>query len=344
MPRLACAPEMPTTYDELVELLRTEEATQPTSLRQLRIARPEFDEQEEQWLSVGALKRIVVGTFSAVVLVCVLVYSSKRDSTSWLQGRDPHGNELLSLVGAKATTLRWLAHPTKCLDVAGLSAGAGLQIWDCDPNYPYQQEFLLPPDGETGHIKWATHPDLCLDAPGGIELQFWRCDVAPADHLLWTVSPDGKGRIHMASDHELCVDVPDEKENNGWKLQVWPCHNYTFGEKDEDMRFITHPVDCQWDDWEEWGPCSASCGGGERSRTRSVVLQPINGGEECVDSKTKEPCNTSPCIEAVSTSQAPTPKAEFGHLEEARHSRSVAAPHGRLLLGICSALLAVWAA
>ena len=42
--------------------------------------------------------------------------------------------------------------------------------------------------------------------------------------------------------------------------------------------------------WSEWTECSASCGGG--IRTRKTVC---NSGEECVKQSTEEPCNTYLC-------------------------------------------------
>ena len=30
------------------------------------------------------------------------------------------------------------------------------------------------------------------------------------------------------------------------------------------------PTDCQWGNWEEWGACSLTCGGGQHARTRKV--------------------------------------------------------------------------
>jgi len=42
------------------------------------------------------------------------------------------------------------------------------------------------------------------------------------------------------------------------------------------------PQDCQYDDWSEWSACSRSCGGGERSRARSIQHYAEHGGQKCV--------------------------------------------------------------
>ncbi len=54
-------------------------------------------------------------------------------------------------------------------------------------------------------------------------------------------------------------------------------------------------VDGTWDQWAEWGPCTETCGGGTRERTRDCI-GPYNGGQSCqglnVDT---ENCNTQEC-------------------------------------------------
>jgi len=48
-------------------------------------------------------------------------------------------------------------------------------------------------------------------------------------------------------------------------------------------------IDCQWSDW---SVCSVKCGGG--IQTRTIEVQPQNGGKECPGSDTQT-CNTDPC-------------------------------------------------
>ncbi|XP_013401718.1 hemicentin-1-like [Lingula anatina] len=58
------------------------------------------------------------------------------------------------------------------------------------------------------------------------------------------------------------------------------------------------PVDGQWGDWCcSWSACSATCGGGQRTRTRQCSNPaPANGGADCVGSGIEEEmCNTQPC-------------------------------------------------
>lgn len=60
-------------------------------------------------------------------------------------------------------------------------------------------------------------------------------------------------------------------------------------------------LNCQWDEWITWSSCSASCGGGQKSRSRLIVVAPRNGGKLCEANDMSEiaPCGTNPCNVAV---------------------------------------------
>lgn len=56
------------------------------------------------------------------------------------------------------------------------------------------------------------------------------------------------------------------------------------------------PVDCVLDDWESWTECSATCGGGQRVRTRHIGKLPRHGGKACEDPlKEVSECARQPC-------------------------------------------------
>ncbi|NXF12445.1 HMCN1 protein, partial [Smithornis capensis] len=57
------------------------------------------------------------------------------------------------------------------------------------------------------------------------------------------------------------------------------------------------PVDGNWGQWQSWGQCSASCGGGEQSRVRLCSSPaPLHRGRPCPgDSSQISRCNTQPC-------------------------------------------------
>ncbi|KAM6962600.1 hemicentin-1 [Aplochiton taeniatus] len=57
------------------------------------------------------------------------------------------------------------------------------------------------------------------------------------------------------------------------------------------------PVDGHWGAWQPWGDCSASCGGGERTRVKLCNSpSPSNGGRPCAgDSTQLSRCNSQAC-------------------------------------------------
>merc|ERR1719163_2601729 len=55
------------------------------------------------------------------------------------------------------------------------------------------------------------------------------------------------------------------------------------------------PVDCVMSEWSGWSKCTADCEGGVRSRTRSLVVKPKNGGMACNTAEETEACNTMSC-------------------------------------------------
>lgn len=56
------------------------------------------------------------------------------------------------------------------------------------------------------------------------------------------------------------------------------------------------PVDCEWEEWPEWSPCSASCEGGTQSRSRAYKQIALHGGKECSGSHFEQKeCNQHKC-------------------------------------------------
>ena len=55
-------------------------------------------------------------------------------------------------------------------------------------------------------------------------------------------------------------------------------------------------MDCKWKEWDQWGDCSKSCGGGERTRKREKAHGAAHGGKACVgQDQENEECETDAC-------------------------------------------------
>jgi len=67
-------------------------------------------------------------------------------------------------------------------------------------------------------------------------------------------------------------------------------------EEEAGCNFDACPVECEWNDWEDWSPCPATCNGGTRSKSRSRKQEASNNGKPCAGNKTAiERCNPDPC-------------------------------------------------
>jgi hypothetical protein len=70
------------------------------------------------------------------------------------------------------------------------------------------------------------------------------------------------------------------------------------GESTESRECNTHacPIDCKMSEWGDFGKCTKECGGGTKTKTRHVEIQPAHGGKACPTSLSyEEECNTHAC-------------------------------------------------
>jgi hypothetical protein len=56
------------------------------------------------------------------------------------------------------------------------------------------------------------------------------------------------------------------------------------------------PINCvKADTWNEWSICTVTCGGGHRTKTKTITTPAAHGGDECVDTEVTETCGANNC-------------------------------------------------
>lgn len=74
-----------------------------------------------------------------------------------------------------------------------------------------------------------------------------------------------------------------------------PCYHNTTYEK-KYCSSDACPVDCEWDDWQDWRGCSTTCGNGTGLRMRNVRTPAFYGGKECAGGYSQNrDCNLRYC-------------------------------------------------
>jgi len=92
----------------------------------------------------------------------------------------------------------------------------------------------------------------------------------------------------------------DGKWCMGATKQIQGCNN--FEETPNCAPTSEKPVDCQLAKWGEWSTCTATCGVGQRTKSRNIITDPSNGGAPCdTHLEVTEPCNLQPCNTVDST-------------------------------------------
>lgn len=63
----------------------------------------------------------------------------------------------------------------------------------------------------------------------------------------------------------------------------------------DDFKQACGVVDCQVTPWGAWSTCDTDCGPGMMSRSRSIQIQPQNGGRHCPSLQQRRGCHVSDC-------------------------------------------------
>ena len=60
--------------------------------------------------------------------------------------------------------------------------------------------------------------------------------------------------------------------------------------------FVLFSVNCEYESWENWTPCSKPCAGGDQNRQRGIKIEAKFGGTNCSgDTEEIQSCNTQNC-------------------------------------------------
>ena len=61
------------------------------------------------------------------------------------------------------------------------------------------------------------------------------------------------------------------------------------------LYMLIKSVDCKVGPWNNWEPCSVTCGKGKKSRNREILKNPVNGGTPCQETVEFADCTTRTC-------------------------------------------------
>jgi len=155
-------------------------------------------------------------------------------------------------------------------------------------------------------VKWIMFQDMCaLIVVRNAVLE--DSNTCPGESIVDCEVDNWVGRKCTVACDDSCPAVPDPTEVyecGGWqeiyrKVVVAPpdecglrCPDLTRTKK---CNQIKCPVDCMMSEWSGWSKCTADCEGGVRSKTRSLMVKPKNGGLACNTQEETEACNTMSC-------------------------------------------------
>jgi len=155
-------------------------------------------------------------------------------------------------------------------------------------------------------VKWIMFQDMCaLIVVRNAVME--SSSTCPGQEIVDCDVDNWVGKKCTVECDDSCPAVPDPTEVyecGGWqeiyrKIVVDPpdecglrCPALTRTKKCNQKKC---PVDCVMSEWSGWSKCTADCEGGVRSRTRSLVVKPKNGGIACNTAEETEACNTMSC-------------------------------------------------
>jgi len=154
-------------------------------------------------------------------------------------------------------------------------------------------------------VKWIMFQDMCAIIVVRNAVLETSSDC-PGDQIVDCEVDNWVGQKCTMDCDDSCPDVPDATEVytcGGWqevrrKVVVAPdacgirCPDLGRTKKCNQKKC---EVDCEMSEWSGFSKCTADCEGGVRSRTRSLLVKPKNGGLSCNTAEETEACNTMSC-------------------------------------------------
>jgi uncharacterized protein YegL len=165
-----------------------------------------------------------------------------------------------------------------------------------------EKEYKLFMKGCRKQIEWIMFQDICAYIKVRAKVMKFS-KVSPPEKIVdCGVSAWIPGECSVPCD-DKCPDKRDPYKCGGMQTLTRSVvvKNNEFGlvcpllSRKRKCNQIKCPVDCKQSRWSSWSKCTKDCEGGSQSRTRSVLVQPKNGGTACNTAAESRPCNTGSC-------------------------------------------------
>ena len=130
-------------------------------------------------------------------------------------------------------------------------------------------------------------------------------DTIAANNTV-TLNNGATGTVTAATSTQLTVTFTSPPTSTGSLTAVVASFGGISGSPVQVATAVLAPVDCVVSPWSAYGACSASCGGGTQTQTRTIVTPASNGGAACPALSQSQSCNVQACnIPALSISNSP---------------------------------------
>ena len=130
-------------------------------------------------------------------------------------------------------------------------------------------------------------------------------DTTAANNTV-TFNNGAAGTVTAATSTQLTVTFTSPPTSTGSLTAVVTSFGGISGSPVQVATAVLAPVDCVVSSWGAWSACSASCGGGTQSQTRTIVTPAANGGAACPALSQSQACNTQACnVPTLSITNSP---------------------------------------